>query len=137
MKLGRNDLCHCGSGKKYKHCCMVTGTIGTNASADLVWRKLRGLLEGYGQRMLRFIDHAYGPSALDEAWEEFVVGHDIEFDEKSPTLQLFMPWFFHFWSPDVDTEVEDEALQGVSPTAAYLAKHGSQLDPLLPRRRPG
>lgn len=19
-KLGRNDLCHCGSGKKYKHC---------------------------------------------------------------------------------------------------------------------
>lgn len=22
MKLGRNDRCHCGSGKKYKHCCM-------------------------------------------------------------------------------------------------------------------
>ena len=22
MKLGRNDLCHCGSGKKYKHCHM-------------------------------------------------------------------------------------------------------------------
>ena len=20
MKLGRNDVCHCGSGKKYKHC---------------------------------------------------------------------------------------------------------------------
>lgn len=24
MKLGRNDLCHCGSGKKYKRCCMDT-----------------------------------------------------------------------------------------------------------------
>jgi hypothetical protein len=22
MKIGRNDLCPCGSGKKYKHCCM-------------------------------------------------------------------------------------------------------------------
>ncbi len=22
MKLGRNDLCHCGSGKKYKKCCL-------------------------------------------------------------------------------------------------------------------
>jgi hypothetical protein len=22
MKLGRNDPCHCGSGKKYKHCCI-------------------------------------------------------------------------------------------------------------------
>ena len=21
-KIGRNDLCPCGSGKKYKHCCM-------------------------------------------------------------------------------------------------------------------
>lgn len=21
-KIGRNDPCHCGSGKKYKHCCM-------------------------------------------------------------------------------------------------------------------
>ncbi|MCC5890622.1 MAG: SEC-C domain-containing protein [Alkalibacterium sp.] len=22
-KLGRNDPCHCGSGKKYKKCCLV------------------------------------------------------------------------------------------------------------------
>lgn len=22
-KIGRNDLCHCGSGKKYKKCCMT------------------------------------------------------------------------------------------------------------------
>jgi len=21
MRLGRNDKCHCGSGKKYKNCC--------------------------------------------------------------------------------------------------------------------
>lgn len=24
MKLGRNDPCHCGSGKKYKYCCYAT-----------------------------------------------------------------------------------------------------------------
>lgn len=23
MKLGRNDPCHCGSGEKYKKCCLV------------------------------------------------------------------------------------------------------------------
>jgi hypothetical protein len=22
-ELGRNDPCHCGSGKKYKHCCLA------------------------------------------------------------------------------------------------------------------
>lgn len=21
-ELGRNDICHCGSGRKYKHCCL-------------------------------------------------------------------------------------------------------------------
>ncbi|HNV87363.1 MAG TPA: tetratricopeptide repeat protein [Methylotenera sp.] len=26
-KVGRNDSCPCGSGKKYKHCCEQTGTI--------------------------------------------------------------------------------------------------------------
>ena len=24
-KIGRNDMCPCGSGKKYKNCCMKTG----------------------------------------------------------------------------------------------------------------
>ncbi len=31
MKIGRNDMCPCGSGKKYKRCCMenpVTGSVG-------------------------------------------------------------------------------------------------------------
>lgn len=27
-KVGRNDPCPCGSGKKYKHCCMVQGPAG-------------------------------------------------------------------------------------------------------------
>ena len=26
MKLGRNDPCPCGSGKKYKHCCLLGAT---------------------------------------------------------------------------------------------------------------
>jgi hypothetical protein len=133
MKLGRNDPCHCGSGKKYKHCCLLTGSISVAAPADLVWRKLRGLLDGYASRMIRFIDEAYGPGALGEAWEEFVLDRDIEFDPEAPLMQLFMPWFFHFWSPDVDTEVEDPSLRDVVPTAAYLERKRRQLDPLLVR----
>lgn len=27
MKIGRNDPCHCGSGKKYKHCCYSTDSV--------------------------------------------------------------------------------------------------------------
>lgn len=28
-KLGRNDLCHCGSGMKYKKCCLETDKLNT------------------------------------------------------------------------------------------------------------
>jgi uncharacterized protein len=26
-KIGRNDACGCGSGKKYKHCCGSSGAV--------------------------------------------------------------------------------------------------------------
>ena len=28
MKIGRNDPCPCGSGKKYKNCCLRKETMG-------------------------------------------------------------------------------------------------------------
>ena len=28
-KKGRNELCDCGSGKKYKKCCLLSQTVGT------------------------------------------------------------------------------------------------------------
>ena len=32
MKIGRNDLCPCGSGKKYKHCCWGKPLPGPDGS---------------------------------------------------------------------------------------------------------
>jgi tetratricopeptide (TPR) repeat protein len=32
-KIGRNDLCPCGSGKKYKRCCMATDEAAARATA--------------------------------------------------------------------------------------------------------
>ena len=33
MKLGRNEPCHCGSGKKYKHCHEPTKNTNNNQYA--------------------------------------------------------------------------------------------------------
>jgi hypothetical protein len=134
MKPGRNDLCPCGSGKKYKHCCVSAGAAAPAGAIDLTWRRIRELLEGYPTTMLHFVDETYGPSALHEAWHEFT-GHDgTPFDPQTPLIQLFMPWFYHCWSPDPHgTSVDDEALHGVIPTAAYLAARGRRLDPLVRR----
>lgn len=32
-KIGRNELCSCGSGKKYKKCCMIKKTTAINSEA--------------------------------------------------------------------------------------------------------
>ena len=134
MKLGRNIPCPCGSGKKYKHCCLNAGSVPATAPADLTWRRLRALLDGYPTEMLRFIKEAYGPLAMHEAWDEFTGHDDREFDPDTPLMQLFMPWFFHCWAPDpIDTEVVRKSLHGVIPTAAYLSTKGRRLDPLLRR----
>jgi len=131
MKLGRNDPCPCGSGKKYKNCCLTSSALDEDRSADEVWRKVRSLLEGHPYLMLSFIEQHFGKVALGEAWDEFVLDRDIEFDSQSPLLTVFLPNFFHFWSPDVDTTVANPLLRDVRPTEAYLAKRRRSLDPLL------
>ena len=78
MKPGRNDPCPCGSGKKYKHCCLNAVSALAAAPADLTWHRLRALLDGYATKMLRFIAEAYGPLAVREAWDEFMCGDDLE-----------------------------------------------------------
>jgi len=134
MKPGRNDPCPCGSGKKYKHCCLSAGSVPPAAPADLTWRRLRALLDGFAPEMLRFTTEAYGSLALHEAWDVFTGPDDLEFDPNTPLMQLFMPWFFHCWAPDpVATKVVNKSLHDVIPTAAYLSTKGRGLDPLLRR----
>ena len=134
MKLGRNHPCSCGSGKKYKHCCLNAVSVQVAAPANLTWRRLRSLLDGYATEMLRFIAEAYGPLAVHEAWNEFMCDDGLEFDPDTSLMQLFMPWFFHCWSPDpIATMVGEKSLHNVIPTAAYLSSKGRRLDPLLRR----
>ena len=45
MKIGRNDPCHCGSGKKYKQCCLQADQQSFNPAREIN-EELRQLLEG-------------------------------------------------------------------------------------------
>jgi hypothetical protein len=79
--------------------------------------------------MLRFVAETYGPQALHEAWEEFS-GAEEPFDPETPHIQVFMPWFFHRWTPDpYSTEVADTALHERSPTALFFRTQGCTAGP--------
>ena len=34
QNLGRNDACHCGSGRKYKHCCLDKDQAAARATSE-------------------------------------------------------------------------------------------------------
>ncbi len=135
IKPGRNEPCPCGSGRKFKHCHGRTTRVSESAG-DRTWRNLRRVLDGYPSMMLRFVLEVYGPVALQEAWDEFLLwpDDDPEFDPETPHMQVFMPWFFHRWEPDpYEGSIEDAALHDRSPTSVLLEKRGRRLDPLLRR----
>jgi hypothetical protein len=101
----------------------------------LSWRRVRRALDEFAMAttMLTFAAETYGPEALHEAWEEFS-GAQEPFDPETPHIQVFMPWFFHRWSPDpYGTEVADPALHERSPTSLFLERRGARLDPVIRR----
>ena len=134
MSTRRNDPCPCGSGKKFKHCHGKPARQKPPSSEDTAWRRLRAALDGFPTTMLRFVRNVYGDAALAEAWDEFHLWEEDApaFDPESPHLQLFMPWFFHRWSPDpAETLVPDTALHGREPTRVLLERRARRLDPSL------
>jgi len=98
-KTGRNDPCPCGSGKKYKKCCLPK----SEAPAGLE-NSVRGRLV---EKLLRFCEKNFADK-LDEAHFEF--WDDFDPDEKLPESHRqiaeinFWEWVVFDWRPDVDDE---------------------------------
>ena len=128
MKTGRNDPCPCGSGKKYKKCCLIKEQPKVE---DLFWHRLHSARNGLISKILKFANQTYGDVAVHEAWDEFHLFKGSSFDPESHQMQIFMPWFFYFWTPyPEETKVKETAPFHSSPAAEFLGKKGKYLDVL-------
>ncbi len=132
MKPGRNDPCACGSGRKYKHCCLPKTEV--LAPDELTWRRVQRATEHLGRDLVREAARHFDDVGLDEAWDEFnLFKSDEPFDDESRYTTLFFSWFLHDWLPDPnDTEVP-AAGHGTTVAQAYLARAGNRLDPIARR----
>jgi hypothetical protein len=142
MKAERNDPCPCGSGKKYKKCCLDREQRPSNPH-EFLWMQIDGAYNSLIPKLLEFIDQVYGKVAILEAWDEYflwpedenedgVNGGDgeNEFDPDSPELQTFMPFFFHNWVPEVEgTDLNPDAPE-MPPAVALLEAHPHELSPI-------
>jgi hypothetical protein len=92
-KVGRNDPCPCGSGRKYKKCCQESF-----GEKDFHYRRWRRVEADLIPELFAYALETLGPEAIEDAWSEF---HDYvapgAYDAESPMNSVFMPWFLFNW----------------------------------------
>ncbi len=117
-KVGRNDPCPCGSGKKYKKCCLIKeGPAAPAAQPSGPDQRLRARLVEYVQRNLpradmdRAMQEFFG-EAFDPVQRSLVIGESTE--EKWPA---FLEWLIH----------DFRLATGETPIARFLAERGKSL----------
>ena len=131
-KPGRNDPCPCGSGKKYKKCCLAKTTA---TLSSFTWQKMR---RTEGELVDILITHAqkyYGLDALPDAWGEFMSWKDIDVPEDpEPDFEtIFLPWFLYNWIPDNAEITADLHLPEMPIATHYLKKMEARIDSFVRR----
>ncbi|MCX6131230.1 MAG: SEC-C metal-binding domain-containing protein [Proteobacteria bacterium] len=119
MNIGRNDPCLCGSGKKYKKCCLSAANL--LQAEDLSYKRYREIESELIGRLFRYALEIFGPTAIEEAWSEFHCWDDSEaYDPESPINQIFGPYFLFSWEIDPANTECDLALSAKTVTDAFL-----------------
>ena len=89
MQAGRNDPCPCGSGKKYKKCCEITGRVTASPDSARASRVKEADRRLTG-RILRFARIRLGQNWLESALQEYIGDSDERVEDAE--LQLAGPW---------------------------------------------
>ena len=132
MKIGRNSPCPCGSGKKYKNCCL--GQDG-GPSQSLYYQRLSEAHNRLVERLSLHAKRTFGIEAVGVAMDEFFLWPEPEdeIDEKSKAraLPLFWPWFLFNWEYDAyEADVELSGPEDQTVAELYAEERGGRLDPL-------
>ena len=112
IKIGRNDDCFCGSGKKYKKCCYLkveTSNFSETHLMDVEWQRIRKT-EGeiIDKFLIPYTTKLFAKEVIEEAWDDFI-DVDLEIAEDEMRLvyeNMFIPWFLFNWIP-VDEEFSE------------------------------
>ena len=87
MKIGRNDPCPCGSGKKYKKCCLANTFVQVGREETIRKRLVDNLLELYNKQYRDTIEEAHVMF-----WDDFVPQQHLEGHLLDIGYQNFFEW---------------------------------------------
>ena len=127
--VGRNEPCPCGSGRKFKQCC-----LRAHEAEDSVRGLLRSAEGAVVPALFSYAAREFGREFFDEAWEEFFLWTDVPDDiERSREFgTTFDPFFVFAFVPD---SAEDPLPEGwpTKPLAPHVLDHETDALPALHR----
>jgi hypothetical protein len=132
MKVGRNDRCPCGSGKKYKHCCLAMQEAPS--PEELNWRRVRRATDDLLDEFVKELVRLYPTDTLDRAWDAFHPDGAAEpYRVGVPDDALFVSWFLFDCKEGAGSGELPPHARDVSVAQAYAARVGARLDPIARR----
>jgi len=133
-KIGRNDECPCGSGKKFKKCC-ATEPPKPNL-LDLAWKSLRQT-EGrvVDQHLMPYIMKKLPATILKTAIEDFLPEELPDtIDDEHFFNQFIIPWVLFNWLPEQDDYFGETKFDMTQTIAInYLKAYSSKLNSIEKR----
>lgn len=124
-KIGRNDLCFCGSGKKFKHCCFK------NSNSINIYNQISNIIASYDQnheltevltRLLRYMkDNSWTGACHATAATLFVALSEIGYSPKLCVGEVGYEsaFFDHSWI-EIDERIIDLAIS-MPLTGVYIS----------------
>ncbi len=131
MKVGRNAPCPCGSGKKYKKCCLSKETPDYR---ELDHRRLSKAHARLVNRLFPFAVQTFDEPVVELAMLDFLLWPDEEELDDETTERIapiFGPWFLFQWEYDAGAAAyELSGPEEATVAELYLEAEGSRIDPL-------
>lgn len=127
--VGRNDSCPCGSGRKFKHCCLRVQDV-----EDSLRVRLRSAEGALVPGLFAYATQEFGREFFDEAWDEFFLWNDVPDDIESSREfgTTFDPFFvFDFVSDAAEHPRPDR--WPTEPLALHFFRHEVESAPELHR----
>jgi hypothetical protein len=124
-KIGRNEPCPCGSGRKFKHCCLRTQPVPEYRLS--LWAKQHEAFEQLSSALMSYAEDRFGEE-VHEAWLDFNMGDDGGTESKSE-MMIFMPYFLFHWDPEFSSR-QRKPFQGGVVARAFLRDRGYTLSEL-------
>ncbi len=131
--IGRNDPCPCGSGKKYKKCCLnETKVVSTE---EFHYQRLSEAYNQVFDKMAEFCGRVLGPEAEDRALSEYWMAAGVDVSPADEDIKrqmpLFAPWMVFNWEVDASASAKNRpAIEGKTVAEILLQDPTCRLDSL-------